>query len=88
MDEPRANTDLQNSPRLVLGGSHHLPPYNIFCAWPRNQHPNVILSRDSQVRSLEVLEIGTLATLKAHNFVCKLLIKVRSKAWAGIRLIV
>jgi hypothetical protein len=28
--------------------SHHLPPYNTICAWPRNQHPNVNLSRDSQ----------------------------------------
>jgi hypothetical protein len=25
-------------------GSHHLPPYNIFCAWPWDQQPNVILS--------------------------------------------
>jgi hypothetical protein len=25
------------------------PPYNILCAWPRSQHPNVILSQDSQV---------------------------------------
>jgi hypothetical protein len=28
---------------------HHLPPYSILCAWPWDQHPNVILSRDSQV---------------------------------------
>jgi hypothetical protein len=31
-NEPRANTDSQNSPRPGLGGSHHLPPYNILCA--------------------------------------------------------
>jgi len=26
--------DPQNSPRLRLAGSHHLPPYNIICACP------------------------------------------------------
>jgi hypothetical protein len=35
MDESRANMDLQDSPRPRLGGSHHLPPYNILCAWPQ-----------------------------------------------------
>ncbi len=44
-DEPRANTDSQDSPQPELGGNHHLPPYNILCAWPRDQHPNVILSQ-------------------------------------------
>jgi len=32
-DEPQVNIDSQNSPRLKLGGSHHLPPYIILCAW-------------------------------------------------------
>jgi hypothetical protein len=31
-----------------LGGSHHLPPYNILCASPRHPHPNGFLSWDSQ----------------------------------------
>jgi hypothetical protein len=31
-----------------LGGSHHLPPYSILCAWPWDQYSNVILSLDSQ----------------------------------------
>ncbi len=44
MDEPWADTDSQDSPRFELGGSHHLPPYSIICAWPWGQHPNVILS--------------------------------------------
>jgi hypothetical protein len=35
MDEPRVNTDSQNSPQRRLGGSHHLPPYNILYAWPQ-----------------------------------------------------
>jgi hypothetical protein len=33
-DEPQANTNSQDSPWLELGGSHHLPPYSILCAWP------------------------------------------------------
>jgi hypothetical protein len=53
-NEPRAYMDSQDSPQLRLGGSHHLPPYNILCAWPRGLHPNVILSRNSQVGSLEI----------------------------------
>ncbi len=39
----------QDSPRPGLGGSHHLPPYSILCASPREPHPNGFLSRDSQV---------------------------------------
>jgi hypothetical protein len=35
-DEPWANTDSQDSPQPTLGGSHHFPSYNIFCAWPRD----------------------------------------------------
>jgi hypothetical protein len=30
--------------RLILRGNHHLPPYRLLCAWPWDQHPNVILS--------------------------------------------
>ncbi len=46
-------------------------PYSILYAWPWGLHPNVILSRDSQVGSPEILEIGTFATLQAPNFLCK-----------------
>jgi len=61
MDELRANTnsqDLQNSPQLGLEGSHHLPPYSLFYAWPWGQHPNVILSRDSQVEVPKISKLG------------------------------
>jgi hypothetical protein len=75
-DKPRANTDSQDSPRPKLGGIHHLPPYNIICAWPQGMHPNVILSRDSQVGSPEIPEIGTPATLSDHNLLCIPLIEV------------
>ncbi len=57
-DEPWTNTDSQDSPRPELGASHHLPPYIILCAWPQDQHPNVILSRDSQVGILKFLQLG------------------------------
>jgi hypothetical protein len=76
-DEPRTNSDSQDSPWPELGGSHHLPLYNILCAWPQGQHPNVILSRDSQVGSPEIPKIRTLAILEAHNFVCRLVIEMR-----------
>ncbi len=74
-DEPQVNSDSQDSPRPGLGGNHHLPPYSILCAQPQDQRPNVILSRDSQIPTT-----GTPATLGAHNFVCKPLIEMRSKA--------
>ncbi len=57
-DKPRANTNSQDSPRPGLGGSHHLPPYNILCAWPWHQHPNVILSKDSQMGVLKFPKLG------------------------------
>jgi hypothetical protein len=52
------NTDTQNSPRPGLGGSHHLPPYNILCASPQGPHPNGFLSRDSQVRVPKLQQLG------------------------------
>jgi hypothetical protein len=54
IDEPRANTNSQDSPRPRLEGSYHLPPYSILCAWPWNQDPNVILSQDSHLRFLQL----------------------------------
>jgi len=60
IDEPRANTDSQDSPRPGLGGSHHLPPYSILYAWPQGQHPNVILSWNSQVGVPNFPKLGLL----------------------------
>jgi hypothetical protein len=57
-DEPWANMDSHDSPWPKLEGSHHLPLYNILCAWPRDQHPNVILFRDSQVGVLKFPKLG------------------------------
>ncbi len=57
-DKPQTNTISQDSPRPRLGGNHHLPPYSIFCAWPRDQHPNVILSRDCQVGVSKFPKLG------------------------------
>jgi hypothetical protein len=57
-NEPWANTNSQDSPRPKLGGNHHLPPYSILCAWPWDQHPNVILSWDFQVGVLKFPKLG------------------------------
>jgi hypothetical protein len=46
------NLDTQDSPRPGLGGSHHLPPYSILCAFPRGPHPNGFLSQDSHLQQL------------------------------------
>ncbi len=47
-DKPRATSDSLDSPRPGLRGSHHLPPYSIFCIAPPRPHPNGSLSQDSQ----------------------------------------
>ncbi len=52
------NTDTLDSPRPGLGGSHHLPPYNILCASPWGPHPNDFLSRDSQVGVPKLPKLG------------------------------
>jgi hypothetical protein len=58
INEPRTNTDSQDSPRSKLKGSQHLPPYSILCAWPWGQRPNVILSQDSQVGIPKFSKLG------------------------------
>ncbi len=60
MDSSRTNIDSQDSPRFGFEGNHHLPPYSIFCAWPRGQHPNVILSKNSQVEVPKFPKLGFL----------------------------
>ncbi len=47
-DESRATLDSQDSLRPKLGGSHHLPPYSIFCITPPHLHLHGTFSRDSQ----------------------------------------
>jgi hypothetical protein len=42
-------------------------------------HPNVI-SSNSKVGNPEIIEMGTLAILEAHNVLCKPLIEVRFEA--------
>ncbi len=59
-DLHKPNTDSQGSPRPRLGGSHHLPPYSILCAWPWDKHPNVILSRDSHLKVPKFPKLGLL----------------------------
>jgi hypothetical protein len=57
-DEPHVNINSQDSPQFRLGGNHHLPPCNILYAWPWDQHPNVILSWDSQMGVLKFSKLG------------------------------
>jgi hypothetical protein len=54
------NSDSQDSPRPGLGRSHHLPPYSILCVWPWKQHPNDILSHDTQVGVPKFPKLGLL----------------------------
>jgi hypothetical protein len=60
----------QDSSRPGLGGSHHLPPYSIFCDALLRLHSNGYFSRDSQVgvpklsRNCSSWSPGTLG---AHN---------------------
>ncbi len=48
----------QDSSRLGLGGSHHLPSYSILCSFPPKLHPNDSFSRDSQVRVPKLSRVG------------------------------
>jgi len=57
-NKPWGNMDSENSPRPRFGGSHHLLPYSIIYAWSWGQHPNVILSQDSQVGILKFSKLG------------------------------
>jgi hypothetical protein len=54
------NSDTQDSPWPGLGGSHHLPPYSIFCSSPWGPHPNDFLSWDSQVGVPKFSQLGLL----------------------------
>jgi hypothetical protein len=52
------NSNSQDSSQPRLGGSHHLPPYSILCAFPQGPHPNGILYQDSQVGVLKFSSLG------------------------------
>ncbi len=55
-----SNANTQDSPWPKFGGSHHLPPYTIFCSSPRGSHLNDFLSHDSQVGVLKFSQLGFL----------------------------
>ncbi len=52
------NSDSQDWPWPGLGGSHHLPLYNILYTSPWGPYPNGFLSRDSQVGVLKFSQLG------------------------------
>jgi len=58
LGQATSNTDTQDSPWPGLGGSHHLPFYNILCTSPQGPHPNGFLSQDSQVGVLKSPKLG------------------------------
>ncbi len=74
------NTDTQDSPRPGLGGSHHLPPYNILQTSPRGPHSNGFSLSGLPSESPEMEPTGTLAILGPHNFASRPRIEVRSKS--------
>ncbi len=78
-NKPQVNTDSQDSPWPGLGKNHHLPPYNILCAWPQDLHSNVILSWNSQVGVSKFSKLDS-HNFGAHNFVCKPLIEMSFQA--------
>jgi len=56
--------DSQDSPWPELGGSHHLPPYNILYASPWHLHSNGFLSQDSQGGVSKLSRFGLLGLCK------------------------
>ncbi len=72
----------QDTPRPGLRGSHHLPPYSIFCATPPRLHPNGSFSRDSKVGVPKLSRNcpdWSPRTLGAHNSRLRSLIASKSK---------
>jgi hypothetical protein len=59
-DKPWAILDSQDSPWPGIGGSHHLPPYIIFCAFSWSPHPNDLLVLGLPKGSLETTKVGLL----------------------------
>jgi len=74
------NMHTQDSSRPELGENHHLPPYSILYTSPRGPHPNDFFVPRLPSGSFEIAKVGTLVTLGRHNFTCKPLIEMRSKA--------
>ncbi len=60
LGQATGNTYSLDSPRLGLGGSHHLPPYSILYVCPQHLHPNGFLSQDSQGGVLKLSRFGLL----------------------------
>jgi hypothetical protein len=74
------NTDTVDSPRPGLGGSHHLPPYNILYGWPWSLHPNDFSLPEFPGGSPEIASFGTPTTLEPHNFASRPWIEMQFEA--------
>ncbi len=77
-NEPRTNTNSQDSPQLELRGKS--PPSPLFYVHGHGASTQMSFSLGFPNGSFQISKIGTPVTLEAHNFVCKPLIKMRSKA--------
>ncbi len=67
--------DTLDSPRPGLGGSHHLPPYNILCNFPPKLHPNDSFSRDSQGGVPKLSRVGVLGIWELISHDCDIQLK-------------
>jgi hypothetical protein len=77
LGQATGNTDTQDSPRPGLGGSHHLPLYNILWASSRGPHPNDFSLPGLPRGSPEISLTRIPGILKPHNFASKPRIEVR-----------
>jgi hypothetical protein len=67
--------DTLDSPRPGLGGSHHLPPYNILCSSPQQLHPNDFFSKDSQGGVPKLSRVGVLGLWELMSPDCRVRLK-------------
>jgi hypothetical protein len=79
-NEPRAYTDLQNSSWPGLGEATTFPLAILFVISHRGCIQMSFCLRIPKIGKFEILKIKTLNILEDHKFLCKPLIKVKSKA--------
>ncbi len=79
-EEPRANSDSQDSPRLGFGGSHHLPPLQYTLCLSTRPTSKWLFVLGLPSGNPEIAKIRIPANLEPHNLVCKPLIKMWFKA--------
>jgi len=79
MEESRANLDSQDSPRPGFGGTHHFPFIVYFVLGHRASIQMAFRPETPKWKS-QNSQSWDLATLEAHNFVCKSPMEMKFKA--------